>query len=301
MIALSSVNVAPTAVYPEGDVSPFGYTISLVLFGIPVLALMGWFGRHRARLPRHWQAFWITFGIIVVLWSGLDMLLARTLFTFPNPDATMGLDLPGYVPGEGWQLAAVPIEEFVFYISGCAVILLLYIWGSELWYPEYTANDDAYIEAGQGFRLGDTWHWQSLSGGLALLGAAYLIKQVMEPGGFPWYFAFLVLIIVVPSGMAFRLVLRFINMRAFLFTIQSLLAVSIIWEVTLALPYGWWGYNHEYMMGLYLRAWFDLPVEAPMLWLAAAWSNVAIYELAKLKLFADQPLRAVFSIRKSAA
>ena len=31
--------------------------------------------------------------------------------------------------------------------------------------------------------------------------------------------------------------------------------ISLLWEVTLALPYHWWGFNHEAMAGLYIKAW----------------------------------------------
>ena len=85
-VAMASTDQAPTGV-PAAGSGRFGYTISLVLFLVPVSALVMWFARTRASIDRHWTAFWITFGAIVGLWSALDILLARTFFTFPNAAA----------------------------------------------------------------------------------------------------------------------------------------------------------------------------------------------------------------------
>ena len=296
-VSILTIQVAPTAVYETGDASPFGYTLSLALFVFPVASLVGWFATHRSRIDRHWKAFWATFWIIVPLWSILDILLANVIFSFPNPAATLGIELPGYKPGDGWGLH-VPIEEFLFYVMGCAVIVLLYIWGSEVWFSAYTRSEEDYAEVGSGFQLRQTWHGRSLLTGLAVILAGILVKKFgAHPDGFPVYFTFLVAVVLVPSGMAFRLVARFVNLQAFLFTLQTLLLVSLLWEVTLALPYGWWNYNQQWMLGIGILPWSNLPIEAPMLWVAAAWSNIGIYEVAKLYYFSEQPFRDVIRLR----
>ena len=38
----------------------------------------------------------------------------------------------------------VPIEEFAFYILGCAFLVLTYIWASEHWYPAHTMPEGAF-------------------------------------------------------------------------------------------------------------------------------------------------------------
>ena len=76
-IAMVSADRPPAALDPDGA-GGRGYTISLVLFVLPVVALVIWFARHRAQIDRHWEAFWITFGAIVGCWSALDIMLART-------------------------------------------------------------------------------------------------------------------------------------------------------------------------------------------------------------------------------
>ena len=47
-----------------------------------------------------------------------------------------------------------------------------------------------------------------------------------------------------------------------------ILLISLLWEVTLAIPYGWWDYRPGAMMGLAIAAWRGLPVEAVCVWLA---------------------------------
>lgn len=301
VIAVIRIDTAPIAVYEAGNVSPQGYTLSLALFILPVAGLVWWFATHRSRIRRHWKAFWVTFWIIVPLWSLLDIFLANLFFSFPNPDATLGFDLPGYKPGEGWGLH-VPVEEFVFYITGCAVIVLLYVWASEVWFSAYTRSEDAYAQVRPGFQLSQTWHGRSLLAGAGIIAVGVLVKKLgPEPDGFPLYFTFLVLLVVVPSAMAFRLVAQFVNLQAFLFTLQALLLVSVLWEVTLALPYGWWNYQGRWMLGIDILPWSNLPIEAPLLWFAAAWSNIGLYELAKLFFFAERPLRSVFTLKGDAA
>ena len=283
--AMVSTNQAPGPV-PDGGGGSYGYTISLMMFALPVAALAMWFRRHRARLNRHWDAFWITFSIIVGLWSVLDILLARTFFRFPNPDATLGINVIGYDPALGWG-AHVPIEEFAFYILGCAFIVLGYIWSSEAWFGEYQLSDGEYDRATAGQQLIALFDLRIARFGVAFVLAAMALKAVLphdpEPG-FPGYLTFLTLIVIVPTSMFFHVVLKLINVRAMVFTLQALLLVALMWEVTLALPYGWWNYNHSQMLGIFVTPWSNLPIEAVALWFAATWSNIAIFEVAKLVL-----------------
>ena len=142
VVAILPVDPPPEPVFDGTPITRYGYTISLVLFVIPVAALLTWFVRHRRRHP-HWRPFWLTFAVIVGLWSALDVLLAHTFFEFPNQAATVGIDLPGYDPGAGWGLN-VPVEEFLFYISGCAFVLIAYIWSGEVWFAAYTSSPEEY-------------------------------------------------------------------------------------------------------------------------------------------------------------
>lgn len=303
LLSFIAIQRRPDPVYELGpDVSPYGYTASLVLFFLPASLLLVWFVRRRDVMPEHWSAFKATFTIIVVVWAALDVLLANTIFKFPNPEASLGVNLPGYDPVTGWGLN-VPVEEFLFYISGSAIILLLYIWSAEVWYARYSRDSAAYKEFGDArLFLRKLFHKRSAFVGVGLVLGGIFAKAIgPTPGGLPVYFIFLVLVVITPTAMCFEAVVRFLNLRAFLFTIQSLLSVSILWEVTLGLPYGWWDYEHDRMLGWFITPWSELPIEAPLLWLVAAWSNVGIYEVAKIYYSVkDRKLRDVLFTKAAA-
>ena len=67
---------------------------------------------------------------------------------------------------------------------------------------------------------------------------------------------------IVPSAGFLHTARPFINWRAFGFTFFLLLLLSLLWEVTFAIPYGWWGYRPATMLGAPIGAWSGLPVEA---------------------------------------
>ena len=282
-IAMSSIEQAPPALYPEGA-APLGYTKSLILFILPLAAMGLWFYRPERRRNRHWAPFWYTILFITVLWTILDILLAHTFFVFPDPDAGTGILIPGYDPNTGWGLN-VPIEEVLFYILGSAFLVLGYIWASEAWFPERDLADAEY-DGHWPERLTTLIKPSYLIGGVIAVVVAIVIKETglfgAQQDGFPGYFLYLVLLIALPAAMLFGFEFRFINLPAFLVTVMAIVIIGILWEVTLALPYGWWNYQANAMIGIFIRPWSNLPIEAAFLWVAAAWSNVAIYELLRI-------------------
>ena len=103
-------------------------------------------------------------------------------------------------------------------------------------------------------------------------------------GGFPGYATFVLALGIVPSVGLLRSTKPFVNWKAFSMTVFVLLLVSILWEVTLGVPFRWWGYREEQMVGLAIEAWSDLPIEAVIVWFAAAFTVVVFYEAMKLRL-----------------
>ncbi len=87
---------------------------------------------------------------------------------------------------------------------------------------------------------------------------------------------------LIPSAGFFKTAQRFINWRAFSFTFFLLLLISLLWEVTLALPYGWWGFRQEAMIGLNIGAWSNLPIEEPCVWMAVSFTTIIVYEVIKI-------------------
>jgi hypothetical protein len=236
-ITLRSVRVPVAAQAPAPDATPYGYTVSLLLFVIPIVVIAGWF-RPGERVRFAKRAFWRTIWCLVPVGFALDFFFASRFFVFPNAKATLGILAPA-IGGD------VPIEEYAFYLTGFLAVLLIYVWLDGYWLSAYSVAD--YETAAQSVDRLLRFHGTSLMSGAVLLGAAVLYKKLRSPwpAGFPWYFAVLVLGSITPSVGFFPTVRRFINWRAFSLTIFMVLLISMFWEATLAVPYGWWGVPAE--------------------------------------------------------
>ena len=278
-IAVKTVRNPIVAVAPT-DSSPLGYTWSLVLFVAPMCVLISWFAR-RPLAPRIRRATYLTLKILVPIGFGLDILLAKTLFRFDDPSTHLQILVP--VLG-----GTVPIEEFVFYLTGFITVLLLYIWADEDWLQRYNVSDyeEAALEAVPLVRF----NWRVVWLGVAAGTVAVLIKRVhFDQSGWPVYFLFLLGTSVLPTAGLLRSTQPVINWRALLMTCVVMLLISLVWEVTLALPYNWWGYNIEHMIGFHVKAWSSLPLEAVLVWFAVTYTTVVIFEAVKLFLHMDAP------------
>jgi hypothetical protein len=276
---------------PAKNPTPLGYSISLLLFLVPLAALGCWFAR-RKDLALQRKSFWRTILVLAPLGFLLDLLFGNTFFIFPNKLATVGINVPALG-------GPIPVEEFLFYLTGFMVVLLSYIWGDEYWVRAYNIPDYSVAASGTGPIV--RFHLESVLLGAALLSAAILYKKLLSssPEGFPWYFTYLVLASIIPSAGFFRTTQRFINWRAFGFTFFLILLVSLLWEATLGVPYGWWGYRPPAMIGLDVGAWSNLPVEAVCVWLAVTFTTVITYEVIKIwKALGTKALEAFFGIRK---
>lgn len=282
-IALHSVRFPSTLVATNPNPSPHGYTRSLLLFLVPIIVIAFWFlPSEGLEIPK--KAFWRTISVLVPLGSLLDFICAQWFFKFPNRDSTLGIPAPAL--GK-----PVPIEEYIFYLTGFLMILLLYIWLSEYWVAAYTVPD--YRIAANSIDRLLQFHPLSLILGLVLISAAVVYKKVCAASsdGWPGYFSVLVLWGLVPSVAFYRVVRRLINWRALSLTIFFVLLVSMIWEATLALPYGWWDYQHRQMVGIFIGAWCNLPVEAVLVWLAVSYGTVILFEAMKIWQASNRPAR----------
>ncbi len=256
-IALRAV-IHPVILQPSSDnPTPLGYTWSLLLFIIPIAALGWWFAcRPDLQFPR--KAFWRTIVVLTPLGFLLDLLFGNTFFIFPNKAATLGCDIPALG-------GAIPIEEFIFYLTGFTLVLLSYIWCDEYWMAAYNVPD--YTVAAKGISRIVRFHFASVVLGVGLIAAAVLYRKFLSGA----------------SGFTFFL----------------LLLISLLWEVTLALPYGWWEYRPGILMGLNIGAWFGLPIEAVCVWLAVSFTTIITYEVIKIwKALGTRALEAFFGIRK---
>jgi hypothetical protein len=273
-LTLRTVVHPGTLVLDSGNPTPHGYTWSLSLFIIPLAVLSWWFAR-RPDLELARQGFWRTIAVLAPLGFLLDLLFGNAFFTFRNPSATLGVDVPA-VGGP------IPIEEFVFYVTGFMLVLMSYLWADEYWLRAYNVPD--YHSRAKDLRRIAEFHPQSVVLGVGLIAAAAIYKKAFSaaPEGFPWYFTYLTAVAIVPSAGFFATAQCFINWRAFGFTFFLILLISVLWEATLAVPYGWWGYRPSAMMGLNIGAWHGLPIEAVCLWLAVSFTTAITYEVIKI-------------------
>jgi hypothetical protein len=273
-ITLHTVRVAAVAQVAGSNPTPYGYTVSLLLFVVPIVVISLWFlPREGVRIPQ--RAFWRTIAILVPIGFGLDFFFAHLFFVFPNAAATLGIGAPAIG-------ASVPVEEYIFYFTGFLAVLLIYVWLDEYWLVAYNVPD--YPAEAKQIRRLLKFHLTSLLVGCALIAAAILYKKLwsLAPAGFPGYFTVLVAGGMVPSVSLFPTARRFINWRAFSLTIFMILLISMFWEATLAVPYGWWGYQQQQMMGLFIGAWAGLPVEAVAVWIAVTYGTTIVYEIVKV-------------------
>jgi hypothetical protein len=260
----------PVSNVVSGNPSPHGYSVSLLIFVVPIVLIGVWF-LPQAHIRISKRAFWWTIGILFPLGAALDFFLAQFFFWFPNPRATLGIAAPALG-------GAVPVEEYLFYFTGFLAVLLLYIWLDGYWLRAYSVPEDDTQRTDFHRLLG--FHAKSLVFAVVLVGGAIVFRKVAQPGspGFPGYLTFLVLTALLPSVALYRAVNRVINWRALSLTLFMILLTSLLWEATLAIPYGWWAYQPSTMVGLYIRAWDDLPVEAVFVWISVTYMTVLVYE-----------------------
>lgn len=284
-LALRSVDI-PAKLQLAKNASPHGYTWSLSLFIVPIVAIAAWFlSQEGLDIPR--KAFVRTIAVLVPFGFLLDIIFAQWFFCFPNPDATLKILAPAFGP---W----VPLEEYVFYFTGFITILLLYAWLSEYWLAAYSVEN--YRGEARALPQLLHFHLQSLILGVVLIAAAVVYKKLFSSvrEGWPGYFTVLVAGGLIPSMSFYPTTRRFINWRAMSLTMFVLLLISMLWEATLALPYGWWNYQHGHMMGIFIGAWWGLPVEAVLVWVAVTYATVIVFEAVKIWLASERKAKDVF-------
>jgi hypothetical protein len=283
-ITLQTVHHPAQLMPVDQNSTPYGYTISLLLFILPAALIGVWFlpseGLH---IPK--RAFCWTLAILVPLGCLLDFVFAQWFFEYPNVGATLGMRAPALG-------RPVPIEEYVFYFTGFLAVLLLYIWLGEFWLAAYNVLD--YPGEARKVRRLLQFHPTSLILAAVLIGAATFYKKRLalpeDQAGFPGYFTFLVVGALFPAVSFFPVARRFINWRALSLTLFFMLLVSLLWEATLAVPYNWWNFQHRQMMGIFVGAWSALPFEEICVWVAVTYATAIVFEVVKVGLASERSI-----------
>jgi len=281
-LTLHSVQFPAVLIQQSDNPTPYGYTISLSMFALPMLALLLWTWRFK-KPGLQKRAF--LFSLVILIPGGilLDVLFGNTFFEFHNHHAVLGILFPAI----GGPL---PIEEIIFYVTGFTTVLLLYLWGDEFWFERYNVPD--YHMESQKITQVLRIHWPSLLIGIVLMLSAIIYKKAFaqSSAGFPWYFIYLILVALIPSLALYHSARAFINWRAFSFTFVIMVLISLIWEVTLALPYQWWGFQDRAMIGIFIGAWHRLPIEEIVVWFSVSYASIIIYESIKIWLATQKSL-----------
>ena len=284
-LAIIRIGVSQRPVDPALNPSPLGYTFSLALFILPCVVFGIWIWRS-PRAAEQRRACVITLLLLIPLGFILDVFLGRLFLRFPNLDATVGILLPGYdlhtgwrgLLGSGWE-PALPVEEFAFYGLGFIAMLLAYIWGDEILFRANKVDDGQRTP--RVFRGWKTTLLFWLAVGAVLFSIAWIIRRAVPSqsgAAFPGYFLFLLIASIVPSLFCAPIAFQFINWRALATAWLFVLAISQFWEASLGVPYGWWAYVPDQMMGIFLKPYCDLPIEAVLVWTLGTWTTVIIYE-----------------------
>ena len=271
-LTLHTVRLSATVDPAVPNPSPYGYTVSLLLFIVPILVIGFWFvPREDIKISR--KSFAWTICLLFPIGALLDFFFARRFFTFPNPGATLRITAPAMGGG-------VPVEEYVFYFTGFVAVLLIYIWLDEYWLSAYSIPVDSATRTN--FERLMRFHPQSLAWAVALIAGAILYRRLFIPEpGFPGYFVFLVIGALGPSAALLPSAMPVINWRALSLTLLLILLISLLWEATLGVPYGWWNFQDDAMIGIRITAWSRLPIEEVCVWMAVVCATVIVYEIVR--------------------
>jgi hypothetical protein len=283
----------PAVVDPAySNSSPYGYSVSLLLFIVPIVVILGWLvPRDDVRISK--RSFLITMALTIPLGVVLDFFFAHLFLTFPNPEATLGIPAPAlgactkchiFVGSPAHIIVgSVPIEEYFFYFTGFATVLLLYVWLDEYWLSAYSVPSTDPLRTS--FERLLRFHPKSVVLGVVLIAGAVICRSVYDHhhavSGFPGYFVFLAVAALGPSSALFPAAMPVVNWRALSLVLFIMLMTSLLWEATLGVPYGWWGYQPGQMMGIFVTAWSYLPIEAICVWIAVSFQTVMVYEVVK--------------------
>ncbi|HEY2861537.1 MAG TPA: hypothetical protein VGJ21_24220 [Terracidiphilus sp.] len=284
-LTLYTARVAPGIPLDVKDPSPYGYTVSLLLFVVPIGVIVFWLiPQERLRISK--QSVVRTIAILFPLGAALDFFFAHSFFTFPNPGATLRITAPALGGG-------VPIEEYLFYFTGFLAVLLLYIWLDDYWLSAYSIAVDSGERTN--FQRLLRIHPPSLIVAAILVAAVILYRRAFVPDpGFPGYSVVLLAGALTPSAILFPSAQPVINWRALALTMFFILLLSLLWEATLGVPYGWWGFQHTQMVGIYVTAWSGLPVEEVCVWIAVTYATIIVYEVVRRWKSSGRRLRHAF-------
>lgn len=284
---LSLIQARPdwaTAANATDNPTPYGFTIGLLLFAVPALTGLGFLLFDRT-FAGHRKPLLIALGMLCAFATLVDVLgVGTTFFRFPNHGASWSaVEIRG-LNWSTWTWDPLPLEDLFFYLAAIVLSLVLYIWGSVSWLGVHSA--DHFKDRTHPCWHGDKWTfsfgmWEvaGLVASAALILAAWALQGWLNPAGtFPLYFLYLVLAAILPSVFLLDIVRQHVNWHAFGVTTLYIVAMSFVFEVSLALPYQWWAFADHTLIGIRFTPWWGVPIEEPILYLVNTYVIVLFYE-----------------------
>jgi len=297
-------------------VSPGAFAMSTLLFLIP--AAVGLFWAVFDLEFRPWRKILLRgLAILTVLSVIVDVgFLGATCFTFPNREANVGIVMIPMFDWTTKSWLMMPWEDLVFYIVAAALTMVLYAWltlsflrqTNEDYWPDWSAERVANLV--RGGDVLECWHgawfikghptkpdrfWPSFKlfvrdarhhqlGRMfalvlcGLAGVVWIYGQFDAIDGTPVYAMYLLISAGVASYLLLGQVYDHLNWRAFALTAVYMALLSVVYEITLALPFGWWGFRESLMLGVSMAAWWDQPIEQLFIYASGTYVIVLIWE-----------------------
>jgi hypothetical protein len=255
------------------------YTVSLLIWILPIIAMAAFFYVKRLLTPEKLFALTITIILLAAVGIILDLFFAAAFFTFPNKSMVCG-----------FTIRNIPVEEFVFYVTGFWFIAFLYVFCDEWYLKRYNPPDEQYARFRKRIKWMTIVNWRGVAYASIVIGAGIVLKRLLNPVSplIPGYFIFLAVGAYVPYILFYRITRLFVNWRALLGTVLVTVLLSVVWEVTLALPRGYWGYHPEPMVGVFIGVWHNLPIETVTVWIFSS-LVILVYEYIKIRFFTENP------------
>jgi hypothetical protein len=275
VLAVLAAGIIPALVAPSHQ-----YTWSLLLFAVPVVAMVRWLKAHAEDRPQLRRSLTVATAALTPTGFVLNLCFADAFFVWPNEQAVLGLTIPSF--GLSGATVAIPVEEFLFYSLGFTAVLLGYVWSERALFP--------HLQRGEA--LAPRIPWNAVLVVAAVCVGGVLLQRALNPGAkLPGYLLYLAVVPLLGTLLQYPRVRQRVNAAALTFTLMATLAISITWEVALAIPRGWWGYRPESMVGLRISSWSNLPVEAVAVWVLVVFASAVTWETLRLKAPARVPAR----------
>lgn len=253
------------------------YTWSLLIFVVPMLVLAHELWAVGALMPLLQPLGW-ALALLVPMGGVLTVGLADDFFIYPATSSTLGITMPALDVTGIDRAFQIPIEELAFYVLGFTSLLVFYAWADAILLPQTRVVRSRPNVSLPEFLL-------AVGGGVALCAAGWAVQRSVNPAGeMPGYWMYLMLVPVPMMVAVGPSVASRINWPALALVSLALWGHSVLWEVTLAIPQGWWGYQPQAMLGLSISAWHELPLEAVVVWLITPLATVICFEALRAQL-----------------